>query len=97
MSELYPVPLWPGGVTAGVQVPAAQHTYTAACDGFHAPGPCPLLSPPAQAAASAELAAAMAESRLLRELVREICDTLHGQKYPPARTAKWRQRAGLEG
>ena len=20
---------------------AAQHTYTAACDGFHEPGPCP--------------------------------------------------------
>jgi hypothetical protein len=20
---------------------AAQHTYTRACDGFHAPGPCP--------------------------------------------------------
>jgi hypothetical protein len=20
---------------------AAQHTYTMACDGFHAPGPCP--------------------------------------------------------
>ena len=22
---------------------AAQHTYTMACDGFHAPGPCPPL------------------------------------------------------
>ena len=45
---------------------------------------------------SPELAAAMRESRELRELVREIIDTLHKQKYPPHRTAGWRKRAGLE-
>jgi hypothetical protein len=44
---------------------------------------------------SRELAAAMAESRLLRELIREICDTLIGQKYPAARVAPWLDRAGL--
>lgn len=43
-----------------------------------------------------ELAAAMRESRELRELVREICDTLALQKYPAPRMAKWRERAGLE-
>jgi hypothetical protein len=44
---------------------------------------------------SPELAAAMRESRELRELVQEICDTLHLKKYPPALTAEWRKRAGL--
>lgn len=43
-----------------------------------------------------ELAAAMREARELRELVREICDTLVSQKYPPARVAPWLKRAGLE-
>jgi hypothetical protein len=27
---------------------AAQHTYTMACDGFHAPGPCPPSQQPAR-------------------------------------------------
>lgn len=43
----------------------------------------------------AELRAAMAEARGLRELVAEICDTLASQKYPAARLAPWRQRAGI--
>jgi hypothetical protein len=37
------------GVTftlTGYQGPA-QHTYTAACDGFHEPGPCPKPATPA--------------------------------------------------
>jgi hypothetical protein len=37
-------------VTAGVIDPsvlAAYHTYTTACDGLHAPGPCP-VKPPVQ-------------------------------------------------
>lgn len=42
-----------------------------------------------------ELAAAMAETRLLRELVREICDKLVSQKYPAAKVAPWLKRAGL--
>jgi hypothetical protein len=44
---------------------------------------------------SRELAAAMRESRELRELVREICATLVSQKYPAARVAPWLKRAGL--
>ena len=31
----------PALTTVSLTFPAAQHTYTRACDGFHAPGPCP--------------------------------------------------------
>ena len=33
--------LIPVSTEAAPDLFAAQHTYTAACDGFHAPGPCP--------------------------------------------------------
>lgn len=45
MSEVHPRRKWPEDVTIDVVVPVAQHTYTAACDGFHAPGPCVLTRP----------------------------------------------------
>jgi len=55
------------------------------------------------AQASPELAAAMAESRELRALVAEICNTLEGgrDRQWTARVhvrtlGKWRKRAGLE-
>lgn len=63
------IPNWAGDprvaqtVTAGVMVPVAQHTYTPACDGFHAPGPCPVLSPPVQVAVSEPFRAALLVAR----------------------------------
>lgn len=50
---------------------------------------------PAELQPAPELTAAMRETRHLRELVAEICDTLASQKYPAARLAPWRQRAGI--
>jgi hypothetical protein len=40
-AELRPIRLALQGITWRGLPAAAQHTYTAACDGLHGPGPCP--------------------------------------------------------